>query len=485
MTYIFSVIILAVVVVTFIALPYYRRTARSTSIDFGSYNGQAIKYQSGDYFAQERNILAQQLQNQGQNLNQQAKTYEIWRGAFERTVIHTAIMQAALRSGVDISTSRLDKTLTQYGPYTVNGKFSAQAYDQTSSQRRAQIRSLVRQELIGQTYQTDVLNGEKSSTQAKQFLAKMASPERNFRFVGYNMNTYPASEVVKFGKANKRQFQTIRLSRITVKSGESAAKAILTKLKTSPNLFGELARSRSTDAYASKGGSMGTHTYANLKPNFESQSNLNKLFKMKSGQISGVIRAPFGWTIYRVDRAARQPDFTDPHTINTVRSYMERYDHSKIDDYFVKRAKAFASQAGKLGFAGAASAQKLTVHTTGYFPINYGNSFFLPQIKSGGKGLSLAQAANNATTLQRLFGMKIGSISKPMTIGNDVFVVDPVAQRSAPAKMQKDISQSFSLIEGRFIQSDLFNEILSSNKLNDNFNQTFAQRVNPSTPAHG
>lgn len=481
MTYLFSLIILVIIVVTFIGLPYYQSVSRQASLIFGSYGGQDIRYISGNYFAQQKDLLSQKLQNSSQKLSPQAESYQVWRGAFELTAVHLAILQAAKQSGLRVTTHQVDTALAQYGPYVVNGKFSIAAYNQTSTQQRAQTRALFQQELIDQQYRTDVINGEKYSDQAVSFLQGMASPERSFRYVSYDLTNYPTSEVIKYGKANSRLFRTIRLSRITLKNAHDAD-VIWQKLQQDPNLFQEFAKNQSIDAYSAKGGEMGTLTYAALIPDFESQAELDRVFALKAGQMSGVIHESFGWTIYRVDQAAKAPDFTNPQTVKDVQSYLETYDLGTIQNYFTNVANKFRTAAESDGFTTAAGIDGLTVHETNWFPINYGNAFFFPQAQDTKNGPALSSVGYQPSFLQEAFSLKIGSISKPMVLNNRIVVLNPLGERQAPAQFEKVLSSYYPLIAQQFLQTDLTDQILSSPQLKDNFQQVFTRYFTSSTP---
>ncbi|HUZ18715.1 MAG TPA: peptidylprolyl isomerase [Spirochaetia bacterium] len=477
-TYIFSLAILIIIVVTFIGLPYYQSIARSGTLIFGSYNGTEIKFVQGNYFSDQKDLIAQKLQNSNQNLSPEAEAYQVWRGAFEQTAIHIAIMQAAQDAGVQVTSGQVDNALAQYGPYVVNGKFSIDQYNQTSTQDRARTRALFQEELIDQQYRDDVINGEKYSTQAVSFLQGMASPERKFRYVSYSLSSYPSSQVVDYGKANSRLFRTINVSRITIKSSANDANTIWKKLEQNPDLFEQIAKNQSRDAFADKGGEMGTLTYSALKPDFENQAELDKLFAMKKGEITGVIKASFGWTIYRVNQAAKEPDLTDPLTIKTIRTYMEQYERGTIEDYFVAIGNKFHDAAQSNGFAGAAAAGGLAVHETNYFPINYGDSFFLPQIQTTDNDPSLSSVSYKSDFLQEAFTLPIGGVSKPIILDNYVVVISPEDQRSAPEQYQKVLSSYYPLIVQQFTQADLTDEIMSSKKLVDNFQQVFFKNFN-------
>ena len=478
LTYIFSLLILVIIVVTFVGYPVVRNFSAPGTLVFGSYNGQDISYTPGNYFSQEKDIIAQNLQSQQNNMSPQVLAYQVWRAAFQQTAIHVAIMQAAQASGLHVTQAKIDDTLTKTGPYIVNGKFSADQYNQTSSSQKFQTRQLFKQELIDQQFRSDVIQNAKESTQAVDFLKAMASPERKFRYVAFSLSDFPEQEVVAYGKENAKLFREIKLSRITIKSSANDANTIHKQLTENPARFQEIAKNQSKDAFADKGGEMGWKTYYSLKPDFENQSDLDKLFGMSKGAISPVIRSNFGWTIYRIDEPVKQPDFTDKQTIKTVRDYMNQYDRSKVEDYLVGLGNKFRDDALKSDFAAASSQHSLKIHETDYFPINYGNSFFLTQIKTKDGNGALSNASYKADFLQEIFTLKLDAISKPIILDQDIVVIQPQDQRQAPKQMDQLLGIYYPQIVRQFAQADLTNEILSSKHLVDNFQQVFFKNFN-------
>lgn len=486
LTYLFSVVVLVIVVVTFIALPMRGAGNIRGSLVFGVYNGESIQYVGNppNYFARQQQLLAERMESQDPNANREIMSYQVWQDAFEQTVVRTAILQDAARSGLIVTNHKIDDALAKYGPYVQNGRFSTEAYDHTSPTNRAANRRLYAGDLTQTQYYADVLQGQKVSARALSFIEGMASPERKFKYVVFSFSQYPADLVVKFGEAHSSLFRTINLSRITIKSSEADADAIYKKLQQTPNLFEEIAKNDSKDAYADKGGSMGWVDYNTLKPDFQDIADLNKLFTMKSGEISPVFRTSFGWVIYRIDQPARQPDFTDPKTVTTVRTYMEQYERGTIQDYLSSLANSFRDVAARSGFDAAAVGHKLAVHQTNYFPINFGGASFLPQMKALDNNGALANGAYDQSFFHDLFSLKVDELSKPILLDTNVVVVEPLDQRKAPDSVTSAIESYYPYIMQQYLQNDLANQIIQSPKFVNDFQQVFFKQVYSPAAAH-
>ena len=142
--YLFSFLLLVIIVVTFIGAPVVSRMASGGHIIFGSYGGRDIEYVPGNYLSRQRDMIADQIGQNGANTNVQYQMYQVWRGAFERTAFHTGVLEKAEKSGVFVTQSRVDQELTQYPGYMENGKFSEVRYRNTSNSEKYEIRKLTK-----------------------------------------------------------------------------------------------------------------------------------------------------------------------------------------------------------------------------------------------------------------------------------------------------------------------------------------------------
>jgi len=107
-------------------------------------------------------------------------------------------------------------------------------------------------------------------------------------------------------KAKFKQPESVKLSLISARE-EKKAKDILAKIKAGED-FGDLAYKMSEDAYRVKSGDIGYVHKGRMLPELEDMA-----FKLKVGQISGLINAGDYWYIIRVDdkKPARQLSFDE------------------------------------------------------------------------------------------------------------------------------------------------------------------------------
>ncbi len=474
--WIFSFIILVVIVVTFIGAPVVSKTAGPSKLAFGSYDGRDITYSQGNYLDHQKNLIVQRMRDSGQDASTATQIYQVWRQAFMNTAFHEAVMVVAQKSGLTVSENAVDAQIAQDPQFMQNGAFSPQLYQQDTNADKFRLRAYLRQQLIQQQYVDDELSGIHMSDEAVNFVSEMASPERRFSLVSFAYADFPDSKVVEYGKANAKKFQRINLSVITVRSSESEANAVYKQLESKTASFEDLARAHSSDMYADKGGDMGWSSYYELATDFSDASVLDKVFSLSAGQLSTVLKTTYGWVIYRVNDPAQQPDLTNKDTLKTVRDYMASFERGIIEDYLVGEANGVKKSAETGSLAAAASTVQKTVGATDYFPINYGNEPLFAQVKAI-TNEPISSAATREDFFQKLFELKKDAISDPIVIGNSVAIFQFADARNADDKTVSTIKTNVPYALQQYQSQEVQRAIFDTNLLVDNFNKVYARDI--------
>ncbi len=490
--YILSVVLLAVIVVAFVGLPVASGTTGGDRLIFGYYGKRPIEFRYGNYFSRQTQILADQMQNREVSEdNYLGEIYQVWRGAFERTVVHEGVLAKVEDSGLLITEDLIDQRLLEYGPYTVNGEFSEERYLQTSRAERDSNRRLFRESLKEEQFMEDYFDNQHLSDAETKFIKQMTSPERSFRYVYYAFDEFPEDQVVEFGRENSKLFRRIKLSRITIASSETDAEQIHQQVVENPGLFSEMAQTHSIDFLSEKGGEMDWAMYYDLEPDFPSEEDLDDVFSLGVDEISGIIVTEGSaadptddtttWTMYKVTSPAVLPDFEDPEIIETVRSYITRYEGGMIEDFLLVKADAFIADARGTDFMSAAADHDLQPDITDYFPINYGNSYFLKPIQSMTERNVLAGAAYNNDFFIAAFSLEKDEVSEPVILDRNIIVLQMVNEREPAEEELEQIDYYYPIIVRQFRDQNLREFFLESDKLEDNFNKAFNEIHQPDT----
>ena len=230
-----TIVVLVIVIITFVFVPIGTaaapRSSRATGArcDFGTYAGKPIEYSQGSYMAAP-GARPQRPPDASRALpqdNYQLFAYQVYRGAFERTVVRMAAIDAVKRAGGSVTEDWLDTKVAENPAYQENGKFSAAEVRTTATlAEKLSVRDQIRDDTLYQTYFTDVL-GVAPSSKEIDFVKDMAKETRTIEYAAFPLSDYPDAEVAAWGKAHADLFRSLDLSRITIASSEADAKKLL------------------------------------------------------------------------------------------------------------------------------------------------------------------------------------------------------------------------------------------------------------------
>jgi len=166
----------------------------------------------------------------------------------------------------------------------------------TPQGKKEMIDTLVMRELILQQATKDGIDKGKEIEEKLAELKKRIIVDTYLKTKVEAESRISDEDLKKFYEQNLDKFKTgeqIRASHILVKS-EQEAQAILDQLKKGSS-FEDLAKAKSTDASAAKGGDLGWFGKGNMVPAFEKAA-----FGLKEGQLSGVTKSDFGYHIIKL-----------------------------------------------------------------------------------------------------------------------------------------------------------------------------------------
>ena len=472
--YVFSVFILVVIVVTFIGAPALTGTSSRGQLIFGSYDQTEISYQPGNYFARQYDSIAQSLRDAGDGTNLELQLRLAWREAFNRTVLHTAVLKAADEADIRVSEQKVDELLATAPQFQENGRFSASAYNRLSSQERYNLRKFYRESELFQLVVTDAVSGGKSSSNEADFVAGMAGPERSFRVVRFPFDYYPDEEVAAYAEENATLFTTLDLQVVTL-SNEGEAEQVLSQAR-SGSPIGDLARTYSRDVYADQGGSMGKTPAHEVERLHSDPADLDTLLALSAGETTDLIETVGGWAFYSAVSDPQPFDMTVAENMAQVREYIQIYAQGLIQDYARNRADAFAETARESSLLAAATADGTEVLETPSFPINYGNVPLFGRVQADDIP-DLADAAYNTQFLESAFSLDMGEISDALILRESAIVITPLEESDVTEETSDFIVQYFPYLTQQYQSEEIEPAYVDREKLEDNFNQAFARYI--------
>ncbi len=477
-----TIIILVIVVIAFVFVPVIEAAVASSSepsFTFGSYDGEDITLAYGNYFAEQVSAIQQSVPSD--QMNNIFAGLQIYRQAFDNTVIHTAKMKEMKKAGFIIPNNVVDKQVIALPIYQEDGVFSSALYNAVPSDRRMAIWNSIKDQMISGTYD-QFMGNLLVSSQELEFINTMNSAVRTFEMASMPLSAYPDTEVRAFAESNPDLFKQIHLSVITVSSGEREANNLLASIKNGSSSFEDTARNSSTGSYAETGGDMGLKIAYELNAEIPEEGR-QIVFSLASGELSPVIKVPNGWAFYRMEETAQNIDLFNIANLEKVRTYIRGYERGRMENWLIERAGAFITAANTDGFSAAASAfayEGFKTNTFGPLPLNYGDSDIFTKVTSSGAS-ELASAASDINFWTHAFKTPVNTVSEPIIVGDNVIILYPTSEAAGTETSETgETGGTSSFLDMYYpywmsvcVNQNFANQILQSDALVDNFTNTY------------
>ncbi|MFP3090943.1 SurA N-terminal domain-containing protein [Treponema sp. TIM-1] len=475
-----TIVILIIVIVAFVLVPaMVPNEGANIDLTFGYYDKIPITYVRGNYLAQVQSSYAQYMQRSMNESNALSISSQVWRSAFEETVIHIGMLQEMKKAGFVIPPELVDKEVRALPQFQENGRFSLTKYRQLDKATQLSLWKDVQDSLIAQRYLSDVSDLRQSSKEAA-FIGAMASKERTFAMAAFPLSSYPVEEITAFANNNQELFKTVHLSKITINSNEREIQQILTSVEEGGQLFEEAARTHSQDNFAESGGDTGVKMAYELTEEIPDETERETVLNLARGDISPVVKVPSGWAFYRAEETPQPADLNDQDTVEKIRTYLTGFRRGIMDDWLIEKAEQFIARAEDQGFDTAAGELGLVKQNFGPIALNYGN-FTLFKALSSDTAPELASAVSNENFWRIAFSTSLQSPSAPFILGDNALVLFPLEENTLEKENIDSIASSYSSywLDNNTDQS-IRNRFVRSEKLEDNFWITYFRYLQPS-----
>ncbi|MDR2758999.1 MAG: peptidylprolyl isomerase [Spirochaetaceae bacterium] len=476
-----TIVILIIVIVSFVLVPAIVPNMGGANIDltFGYYDKIPITYVRGNYLAQVQSSYAQYMQASINESNALSISSQIWRSAFEETVIHIGMLQEMKKAGFAIPPELVDKKVRTLPEFQENGRFSLTKYRQLDKATQSSLWKDVQDSLVTQRYSSDV-SGLRQSSKEAAFIGAMASKERTFGMAAFPLSSYPVEEITAFASNNQELFKTVRLSKITINSNEREIQQILKSVEEGTQSFEEAARTHSQDNFAESGGDIGVKMAYEMTEEIPDETERESVLNLARGDISPIVKVPSGWAFYRAEETPYPADLNDQDTVEKIRTYLTGFRRGIMDDWLIEKAEQFIAQAEEKGFDTVADELGLVKQNFGPVTINYGN-FALFKSLPNDTVPELAAAASNENFWRIAFSTPLQSFSTPFILGNNALVLFPLEENILEETAVESIASSYSSywLNSNTDQS-IRNRFVRSERLEDNFWTTYFRYLQPS-----
>lgn len=467
-----SLIILLICAFVFVLVPAMAGSGKKQeTISFGKYNGKEIRYEQDSDFANFVSQFGQYYQSMGMQIDS-STSYYIYNYAFNSTVAKMAAEDSVGKSGYKVPKSAVTRQLLPY--FTdENGNYNSKLYRSTPESTITSMRKEIEGNLISARYNDDLfgsdamgLFGLKNSDAELDFLAAMDSDKRGFDMAAFPMTNFPDEEKVAFGKANETKFIKYDMSVITV-DDEATAKKVLKRLDASEITFADAIAEYSEKVYSDSEGKLNSSFAYQLENIMDDAANAMVVGTLPAGAKSDIIKTKSGYSIFMADGDSVAPDFDTDDMKRTVLSYLNSFESSVIENYFLSEAKDFVAEAAIESFDAACAKHGIEKDIIAPFPLNYGNISAAGTLNTNVPGL--ANAATNENFLNTCFGLKLNEVSEPIIVDNNVLVLKYTG--NGDAETEEPSLPDFS----GYDQDCASSSIMSSKKLQNDFIATYFQ----------
>ena len=481
--YIGSVIILVLVVVTFVGGDFLsggrRYVQKGGDLTFGYYDNVPISWVAGNRLSQYYDQLVRRYRDQI-DLNNFQIAMSLWSQAFEAAAVNIAVLQEMKRSGYEPPEKVVDREVAKLSQFQdEKGNFSIFLYRQMSESSRLSLWRQVREELTAIQFYNDIF-GLLIPAGEKEFITKMGSDMRSFGMVYFPVDDFPDSEYLSWARENADLFKSIHLSKITINSGERAAKKILESIKDGTTTFEDAARAQSQDNYADRGGDMGVQYAYDLERDITDEQARENIFSLGKGELSAVVKLDDRWVFFRIEDEIKPADFDDGAVMDRVRSYMRNYERGRMEDWAIARADEFIADAKEDGFDNTARRKSRERSNIGPLPINYGNVGLFTTLSefniSALQERELSELSKNTNFWKTAFSTPLNTPSSPLVHGNKVLVFFPDLQIEIDKERADGISSMYSdYWLGSITEQSLQPFFMNSPRMKNNFWETYSK----------
>jgi hypothetical protein len=473
-----TLLILVIVIVAFVLVPALPGVSGgNVSVEFGAYGKTPIALVPGNYFAQQ----VQNYENtyrfyygSSYDSSNMFLSYQIWRQAFEDTVLRVAALEEMKRAGYSAPSEVVDREVAALPLFQENGRFSSIRYRELDNTKRLALWREVRDSITEQRYISATVDSLPVSSKEAAFISAMGAKQRSFRMALFSLYDYPDSELASFVTATPGLFRTAHLSRVTINSNEREARQILASVQEGTSTFEDAARNHSQDSFAETGGDMGVKMAHELTSEVPSDEDRELLLALAKGELSPVIPLASGWAFFRAEEEPRAPDMSDAALLAKVKLYVMDFEKGRVEDWYIASANALISSIKEVGLEEALTQAEMEATSFGPVPLNYGNVSLFTTLDSLSDASAISStAATDENFWRTAFSTTIATPSQPIVIGSYVVVLYPESETPLDDASVTAIEDAYPSRVSSFMDQALRSHVTSSGKLDDRFSAAY------------
>ena len=466
-----GMLILILIAISFVAAPALEAfigKRSSSSFVFGKYGKENISYAYGNHFYNQVQNYADQYK--GSSTDGTQVLYQIWKGAYDSTVIYTAVNQLAKKAGIIASDEAVRRAIINSGVYDKDGKFDVETYQKASTDAKNNLETQIRSSFPYQIVVDDIGSVLSSKAEAG-YVASLAEKGRSFNYVVLSPTLYPDEAAARYALEHEELFSTLDISVISLTDEElalSLSKDILLGVTT----FEEAAEAHSLDSFASAGGAVGRLFYYAIENNFTNPSDAALLLSAKDGDLLGPFESQGAWTIWRVNSHATAPDYTDEATLYGIKAYIAAYESEMIEPWLDEFAEQLKAEAMETSLDEVALSHDLDLISVSSTPYNAAQSSYMADLSYTDPAGMLSQAASSSAVALTLYTSAEETLLDPIKVGSSLILVETGTDEKDEG-MGSYITMFYDYLSGSQNQQDFTQALYTSENHQNDFLSTF------------
>lgn len=466
-----TMIILVLVVVTFVFVPSAAPSMGpgNEKYVFGTWGNEPIEFSYGSYMARQREQRYNLYQMYGMEVGEQ-EAFDIMYFAFQSTVVHTAILEEVEKSGFEVPKTIIDSEIRRHPDFLVDGKLSAARLRATSEAEMLTLRKTISEEIDKSQYVSAISSLHIPQSEV-DFVKSVAATRRYFQVAAIGLDSFPQDAIRSWATENSDKFDTITLSRIRIAS-KKEAEDLRSTIEAGTISFADAAKAHSLDSLKDQGGTLGSRSVWELEYELADEEVRSSVLGKPEGTISSPIQSGEFWDLYRVDSALAPVDMDDPAVFTEVENYFKNYERAQIEDHVLAQANTFVAAAKESNFLDAALESGMEREELGPVTLNYGALSLFSGFEDSNSTI-LGNVSRNEELLDEAFNLPLGSISKPLVIGEKVIVICPVREEAADPTALESLSNEYPEFIARSSNARISNFFLESDRLENSFFETY------------
>lgn len=462
--WVIGVVVLVLISITFI-LPQtglFMGNSNNTNT-FGKYNGEDIVASYDGYFNYAfSNAYYQYLNQYGEELLPYLQS-SIYYTAYRSTVVNTAFKQLAKKAGMKVTDKEISDAIVSSGYYGDDeNSFVQENYDKATETQRNQILGFMESIVPQRNVQGDITSAKMSSKE-KDFITSLSSSTRAFDYYKIDEKMYKDEDLKLYAEENPTLFETLSFLRADYDSADEATTA-LTEIGLGNVVFEDEATPFT----------LPRHSIEKDEVNASSD-----LFSSTTSTLLGPYEKDGKYSLYKVTSESESADLSDETTLEDIRSYIVANESDSLKSYLESLSREVFASAEE-DFDAIEDKYSIEKKNVGSVAKNRGNSAFILSFSTVDTQGDLTSADKEESYDDLLFSSPLGTVLEPV-YANGGYIITKIKEGEGNETYPTNfLSSYYSTYAPEYTIQDFGNEILSSPKHKDNFQETYSKLVSSS-----